>query len=140
MAGFKPPEIEIEFGVSESGCLLNPRGQFPSPILIKRKMGRSGLVYQRYVKPHQLLSSTETTMILKVGLRYLYRMIEAGKIKSKRVGDRLFFISRDVQKLARARGVHPIPPNPELERKIREARRAGSLVVEDEKGVLWLNG
>lgn len=137
---FRFPEIKIQFNVSPDGrCQLNPP-EFPCPILLSRKMGRSGHVYQRYVKPHELLSSTEAAMILKVSLTALYYWVDDGILKPKRVKDRLFFVSRDVQKLARKRGIHPVPGNPEREKKFREARRKGLLFTEDENGVPWLVG
>jgi hypothetical protein len=139
MAQYKPPEIQVEFGVSLMECLENPPKRFPASITFKRRMGRTGFIYQRSVEPHELVSSAEAIVILQIGLRHFYRVIKDGKLKPKRVKDRLLFVSRDVQKLARKRGVHPIPENPKWEKKLREARRKGSLVVEDEKGVLWLS-
>jgi hypothetical protein len=134
------PKIEIEFGVGPGGYRSNPRGEFPSPITIRRKMGRAGHMYERYVQPHELLSSTETALILKTSLRYLYWWVEHGKLKPKRVKDRLFFVSSDVQELARKRGVHPIPENPKWEKKLRETQQKGLLFVEDADGCLTLVG
>jgi hypothetical protein len=140
MAKVTIPKMRIEFDVSPEGIPLNPPGQFPSPILLARKMGRAGHMYQRYVKPHELLSSTEAAMILKVSLQCLHEWSKNGVLKAKRVKDRLFFVSRDVQKLARKRGVHPVPENPEREKIFREARRKGLQWVKDEKGTPWVIG
>ena len=55
--------------------------------------------YVREVEPHELLSAPEAAKVLRISVRYLYRLVEEGRIPSKKKNKRLWFISRDVQQL-----------------------------------------
>src|SRR5947207_1373026 len=72
-------------------------------LTINRRIGGSPHKYERYVKLEDSLSSTEAARILKISVRHLYRLVEEGHLKCKKQRKRLWFVSKDVQRLAKKR-------------------------------------
>lgn len=69
-------------------------------LTISRRVGGSPHWYEREVKPHDVLSSPEAARILGISVRHLYRLIRAGALPYKKQKKHLWFISKDVQRVA----------------------------------------
>ncbi len=80
------------------------RDNAPGPktgITIRYK--RRGSTFDRRVGPGGSLTSTEAATYLKVSLRWVYKLIENGKLEPERVGAHLMFRLRDLKVLEKAR-------------------------------------
>ncbi len=76
----QPPKIDVYWD--------NPPGR-KSGLTIQRALGEH--VYERKVPSYGRLSSTEAAAALGISLRHLYNLVNDGKLKSVRKGDRHSF-------------------------------------------------
>jgi excisionase family DNA binding protein len=80
-------------------------------LTVRRRIETSPYKYEREVKPNDLLSTAETAKVLGITVRHLYRLVDEGHLKYKKQRKRLWFVSRDVQRLVQARGrLSPLGP------------------------------
>lgn len=63
-----------------------------------------GRIYRRKVTDHSLITSSEAQTKIGISLRYLYYLVEMGKLHCVKRKGRLFFKYREIEKFVNERG------------------------------------